>query len=60
MNIEKWIPDSVLYSAIGVNCVLVLFGTYMKSIELVLLSIFSIGCCILSIWSRTKQKNDKS
>jgi len=58
--IEKLIPNYVLYGAIGVNYVLALFGAYVASTEMILLSIFSIACCGISIWARSKQKNDKN
>jgi len=60
MNIEKWIPNSVLYGAIGVNYVLALFGAYVASTEIMILSIVSIASCGVSLWARAKQKNDKS
>ena len=60
MNIEKWIPNYILYGAIGVNCVIALFGAYIASTELILLCIFSIASCGLSLWLRLKQKDDKN
>ena len=60
MNIEKWIPNYILYTAIGINYVLALFGAYIASMEIMILSIISIASCGVSLWARAKQKNDKS
>mgnify|MGYP003155219985 CR=1 FL=1 len=59
MDLEKWIPDYVLYMAIGTNYVTALVGAYVASTELMLLSIFSIACLGLAVWSRKKQRDDK-
>jgi len=59
MDLEKWIPNSILYAAIGTNYVTALIGAYVDSTELMLLSIFTIACLGLAIWSRKKQKDDK-
>ena len=59
MSLEKLIPDIVLQIAIGVNYALILLGAYLGEPDLILLPIFSIGCCALPLWIRKKQKDDK-
>lgn len=60
MDIEKLIPNPVLYAAIGINYVMALFGAYVGSTDLIVLSIFSILSCGLALWVRKKQKNDQN
>ena len=60
MSVDKIVPNIVLQIAIGVNYAIVLLGAYLSSLDLVLLSVFSIVCCAIPLWIRKKQKDDKS
>ena len=59
MSLDKLVPSIVLQIAIGVNYAIALLGAYLSSLDLVLLSIFSIACCAIPLWIRKKQKDDK-